>query len=99
MLATNPFFPAIATHKRVRWAGLEPEEFAFITTYENSSYCKPNLEYFRQLLDALGLQPEECVMVGNDALEDTAAAQLGIPVFLLTDCLLNKKGQIGRAHV
>ena len=91
VLATNPFFPAIATHKRVRWAGLQPEDFAYITTYENSSYCKPNPAYFRELLDKLGLQPEECVMVGNDAHEDTAAAKLGIPVFLLTDCLLNKK--------
>ena len=91
VLATNPFFPAIATQKRVRWAGLEPEDFAYITTYENSSYCKPNPAYFRELLDTLGLAPGECVMVGNDAHEDTAAAKLGIPVFLLTDCLLNRK--------
>lgn len=91
VLATNPFFPAIATQKRVRWAGLEPEDFAYITTYENSSYCKPNPQYFVELLQKLQLKPENCVMVGNDALEDTAAAQLGIPVFLLTDCLLNKK--------
>ena len=91
VLATNPFFPAIATHKRVRWAGLQPEDFAYITTYENSSYCKPNPDYYRELLDKLGLEPSECVMVGNDAYEDTAAAKLGIQVFLLTDCLLNKK--------
>ena len=31
-------------------------------------------------------------MVGNDATEDTAAKTLGIEVFLLTDCLINKKG-------
>ena len=91
VLATNPFFPAIATHKRVVWAGLQPEDFAYITTYENSSFCKPNPNYYRELLEKLELRPEECVMVGNDAHEDTAAAQLGIPVFLLTDCLLNKK--------
>ena len=41
----------------------------------------------------LGLQPKECVMVGNDATEDLAAAELGIPVFLLTDCLINKSGK------
>ena len=29
-------------------------------------------------------------MIGNDATEDLAAATLGIPVFLLTDCLINK---------
>lgn len=91
VLATNPFFPAIATQKRTRWAGLEPEDFAYITTYENSSCCKPNPQYFRELLEKLGLSPEECVMVGNDAYEDTAAAKLGIRVFLLTDCLINKK--------
>ena len=91
VLATNPFFPAIATHKRIRWAGLQVDDFDYITTYENSSFCKPNPRYYQELLEKLGLQPEECVMVGNDAYEDTAAAKLGIPVFLLTDCLLNKK--------
>ena len=29
-------------------------------------------------------------MVGNDAKEDGVAKELGIDVFLLTDCLLNK---------
>ena len=33
-------------------------------------------------------------MVGNDAVEDTAALKAGISqVFLLTDCLLNKDGR------
>ena len=32
-------------------------------------------------------------MVGNDAVEDLAAAELGMPVFLLTDCLINKSGR------
>ncbi|MBQ7354119.1 MAG: HAD family hydrolase, partial [Clostridia bacterium] len=42
VLATNPLFPAIATESRTRWAGLEPEEFELVTTYEAASYCKPN---------------------------------------------------------
>ncbi len=29
-------------------------------------------------------------MIGNDAEEDMAAASLGIPTFLLTDCLINR---------
>lgn len=91
VLATNPLFPAIATHKRIAWAGLQPEDFAYISTYENSCFCKPNPDYYREILEKLHLDPQECVMVGNDAYEDTAAARLGIPVFLLTDCLLNKK--------
>lgn len=91
ILATNPIFPSIATQSRIRWAGLQPEDFELYTTYENSSYCKPNPRYFAEILKKLDLKPEECVMVGNDATEDTAAEALGIRVFLLTDCLINKE--------
>ena len=31
-------------------------------------------------------------MVGNDVAEDMVAAKLGMKVFLLTDCLINKAG-------
>lgn len=92
-LATNPLFPAIATQSRVRWAGLEIDDFDLITTYENSRFCKPNLEYYRQILATLNLKPENCVMVGNDVSEDMIAEKLGIRVFLLTDCILNKENK------
>lgn len=91
ILATNPIFPSIATESRIRWAGLSPEDFEFYTTYENSCHCKPNPAYFQDILDRAGVRPEECLMVGNDASEDLAAASLGIQVFLLTDCLINHK--------
>ena len=32
-------------------------------------------------------------MVGNDVMEDMVAKELGMKVFLLTDCLINKKEQ------
>ena len=92
-LATNPIFPPEATHERIRWAGLEPEDFLWITTYDNSSSCKPNPEYFREILEKIGEKPENCIMVGNDAYEDMAAAEIGIPVFLLTPCLINRKNR------
>lgn len=92
VLATNPLFPAIATHSRIRWAGLEPEDFAWVTTYENSRFCKPNPAYYQEILDKLGLKAQECVMVGNDVQEDGAAAKVGLPVFLLTGCLIEKPG-------
>ena len=91
-LATNPLFPAIATHSRARWAGLNPGDFDLITTYEESRHSKPSLDYYRDVMEALGVKPEECVMVGNDVGEDMVAEQLGIKVFLLTDCLINKAG-------
>ena len=92
VLATNPIFPARATQWRIQWAGLQPEDFELYTAYENSSYCKPNLDYYREIMDKLHLAPEECLMVGNDVGEDMIAEQLGIQVFLLTDCLINKAG-------
>ncbi len=92
-LATNPLFPSVATEKRIRWAGLEPEDFEFFTTYENIGFCKPNPDYYRELLRWAGLNGEECLMVGNDVGEDMIASTLGMRVFLLTDCLINKAGE------
>lgn len=90
ILATNPLFPAVATKNRIAWAGLSPDDFTLYTTYENSSYCKPNPKYYTEILEKTGLNPEECLMVGNDVAEDMVAETLGMKVFLLTDCLLNK---------
>lgn len=92
VLATNPLFPPIATHSRVRWAGMNTEDFELITTYDNSSFCKPNPAYYQEILEKIGATPDECIMVGNDVKEDmVAASKLGITTFLLTDCLLNKE--------
>ena len=91
VLATSPLYPAIATQQRIAWAGFKPEDFEVYTTYENYHFCKPNTGYYQELLNNLGLKPEECLMVGNDAIEDMAAAKLGINVFLLPKWLVNRK--------
>jgi FMN phosphatase YigB (HAD superfamily) len=89
VLATNPLFPRIATEKRVRWAGLSPSDFELITTMENSTAAKPSPEYFLEVLRKCGSRPENCMMVGNDVWEDGAAESLGIPFYLVTDCIIN----------
>lgn len=90
VLATNPLFPEIATRKRVSWAGLSVDDFITFTTYENSHYCKPNVKYYEELLNNLNMKAEETLMIGNDVDEDMVAAQIGMKVFLVTDCVLNK---------
>ena len=90
-LATNPIFPAMATERRIAWAGLSTSDFELYTTYENSRFCKPNPNYYLDVMHALGVCPEECLMVGNDVAEDMVAEKLGCRVFLLTDCLINSK--------
>ena len=95
-LATNPLFPTIATESRIRWAGLKPEDFELYTTYETCRFCKPNLDYYREVLDKLGVQAAECLMVGNDAGEDMITEMLGMKTFLLTDSLIDRGLDITR---
>ncbi len=92
-LATNPLFPSSATMSRIKWAGLDRDDFELITTYDNSRHCKPNLDYYRDILAELGVSAEECLMVGNDVGEDMIAEQLGMRVFLLPRDLINKQGK------
>ncbi len=92
-LATNPFFPSIATEKRIAWAGFSPSDFELFTTYENSNYAKPNLKYYEEVIGKLGVSPYECLMVGNDVDEDMCARELGMKVFLITDNLINKQNK------
>lgn len=97
ILATNPLFPAVGVATRLSWIGLSPDDFAYVTSYENCSYCKPNPLYYTQLLERVGKRPEDCLMVGNDLREDAlAAARAGLRVYLITDCLENAQaGDIG----
>lgn len=90
VISSNPIFPLIAQEKRITWAGLKPEDFSYITSYENSHYTKPNKKYFEEILKKLKLKPEDCLVVGNDVTEDMVAAETGVKVFLLTNCLVNK---------
>lgn len=89
-LATNPIFPERATRWRIGWAGLEPTDFEFYTTYENINCCKPNPAYYIECVARIGVEPAECLMVGNDVGDDMVAESIGMKVFLLTDCLINK---------
>ncbi len=93
VLATNPIFPSVATESRVRWAGLEPEDFDWYTSYENIGCSKPNPAYYQEIMRRFDLEPRECLMVGNDVDEDMVAENLGMKVFLLTDCMINKSGK------
>ena len=92
-LATTPMFPSIATESRIRWAGLELEDFEIFTTYENYHFCKPSLNYYKEVVEKLGVKPEECLMVGNDVGEDMITEELGMKVFLLPADLINKVGK------
>lgn len=85
ILATNPLFPQIATYSRIQWAGISPDTFDFITTYENSYSGKPNDYYYQWLFKKFNVKPEEVILVGNDCIEDGKAVELGVNVYIITD--------------
>jgi HAD superfamily hydrolase (TIGR01549 family) len=89
VVATNPLFPRTATYRRLAWAGLDPDDFEFVTTYEDHRHVKPMKGYYREILSRLGVNGEECLMVGNDMREDRAATQCGTGFYLVTPYLLN----------
>lgn len=89
-LATNPLFPLIANYKRIEWAGLKPEDFDYISSFENNKHCKPYPQYYLEVLEALGKRAEECIMIGNDVSDDLPASKIGIETYLIKDHLLNK---------
>ena len=104
IVATNPFFPKAATYTRLHWAGLDPADFQEITTYENYHYCKPNIFYYEELFDKTGINPHQCLMVGNNVDEDMIVQKLGCDVFLVLRDLINvnnvdisqyKRGSLG----
>ena len=91
IIATSPLYPVIATQARLKWAGLEDFDFPMVTTFDDFHYAKPNPKYYLEICQKLGVQPEECIMVGNDVEEDGVAASIGMDMVLVTDCVINKK--------
>ncbi|MGD9898347.1 MAG: HAD family hydrolase [Calditrichaceae bacterium] len=75
VIATNPLFPARAIEHRIDWAGLSDFSFSLITTYENSHFCKPDPNYFKEILTKLNVEPEETIMIGNDLENDIKPAK------------------------
>jgi FMN phosphatase YigB (HAD superfamily) len=91
-LATNPLFPECAVETRLRWLGLEPGDFAFVTHYKNSTFCKPSHGYYQEVFAAIGKTPCQCLMAGNNPSEDMSVGALGSETFLVTDFLENESG-------
>lgn len=88
VIATNPLFPIEAVYKRIEWAQLNIEDFIFITSFEHMHFTKPHLGYYKEILTKINKKPSECLMVGNDVVEDMVAKKLAIKTYLITDHLI-----------
>ena len=91
VVATNPIWPLSVQQKRIVWAGLGGAEVDLVTHIDNMSYCKPQLGYFRQICRLIDVQPEECLMVGDDPANDMVAALTGMKTYQTTDSRAHSK--------
>lgn len=89
-IATNPIFPLYAITERLAWINCHDLPYRLVTSMETMHYCKPNPNYYREILTLLGARAEECLMIGNDQEEDMSAAVLGIKTCLVTDHLIDR---------
>lgn len=69
-VATNPLFPQTATRQRIEWAGLDPDDFAFFTSYNDFHFTKPHLAYYAEVLGRLGWPQGSLVMIGDNLSDD-----------------------------
>lgn len=90
ILSTNPIFPKDGTLTRMSFVNLKEDDFDYITSYENSSFCKPNPNYFKDLLNKFDLLPEEVILFGNNTYEDgECALACGIKCYMVGDFIIN----------
>ncbi|MBD3289269.1 HAD hydrolase-like protein, partial [candidate division KSB1 bacterium] len=85
VIATNPMFPLNVQQMRIDWAGVGDLSFELITSVENSTYCKPNLQYYLEITNKIDVSPDQCLMVGNDPFNDMIASKTGMKTYLTTD--------------
>lgn len=83
-IATDPFFPRKATYHRLRWAGLDPERFELISTFEHFHFSKTHPAYYAEVLGRMGWPEGPVLVVGNDVDRDLIPAnKLGLKTFFV----------------
>ena len=86
IVTTNPLFPLAALRHRLEWGGQHLSDFDFITSYETSTFAKPDPRYYDEVIARLGLDRSQTVIVGNDFKEDVCTGKrAGMLAYYLTD--------------
>ncbi len=90
-VTTMPMFPLAAVHERIRWAGLDPDNFEFATDYE-TCYAETHAPLLRRLPGAR----RRCgghvrSWVGNHNREDGLATKVGCDIYFVTDHLIESE--------
>ena len=98
-IATDPLFPYKATHHRMRWAGLDPQQFELISTIENFHFTKSHPAYYAEALGRLGWSEGPALMVGNDVNRDLIPAhRLGLKTYFIETESVSSPGPFDAAQ-
>ena len=91
ILSTSPFFPKQGVISRLEFVDLMESDFDYITHYDNTTFSKPQVEFFDEILKNMNLKPEEVLMFGNNEREDGVPTQmLGIKAFMVGDFVVSE---------
>ena len=94
IVVANPVFPMNAMEARIRFAGIDPKSFDYITSYENMHYAKPNKNFIKEVLDKFNLTSEDVVYFGNSEKEDgRAARELNVKFYLTGNIVKDEKNE------
>ena len=76
-IASDTVYTESATRKWVHWAGLEEfvNEFAFFAHGQNMHFAKGHPAYYAELIARVGIEPDECLIIGDSQARNLAAAE------------------------
>lgn len=97
-VTTMPMFPLAAVHARLRWAGLDPDDFLFVTDYATATSVKPHAAYYEEALRRADVKASDVLMVGNNTREDGAATKTGADIYFVTDHIIEEEDGLDLAQ-
>jgi len=81
-VASNPVLPLNAMLEHVRWAGLTPDHFKIIPALDNFHFFKPQLGFYKEVAESLGVTPDSCLLVSGQT-QDLICRELGMKMFFV----------------
>lgn len=81
-VASNPALPFTAMREYLSWVGLKPEHFKVIPTSDSFHYFKPQIGFFTELAEKLGVKSEHCLLVSSQT-QDLVCREIGMKVFFV----------------
>lgn len=82
-LVTNPIWPRSVIEERLRWAGIDPGRFLWISHSGEMSHAKPSVEFYRECLRRSDCRAHQVMMIGDSERKDGPARELGICTIIL----------------